>query len=282
VSWVDFWKTLDSLDTMAHDVVSGIQKHGLSVLINLFNALIYAKEQGYTHFQRFEVDDIYGEISRKHILSIPHRLQQENKKGLFYYNYHNSPNDVSFHYYYCEIDTFLQKIRRITCEDDYIKYLDEYYGNKDFKNVEIFIHDHLKRVGDGDILKKDYKQMLVDFPDTFWNTETSISNYETKYSNCTTKIYNVRDVDKATGNIQNKPDYLVLTYLFVDSPVTRKIVVERKNGETYEFEHAVIEAGGWAWHMTPADTVAISVYQDGKFLYREDTRDIVCYVEFKK
>lgn len=282
VSWVDFWKTLGNLDTMAHDVVSGVQKHGLSVLINLFNALTFAKAQGYTHFQRFEVDDIYGEKSRKHILSLPYILQSENKKGLFYYNYHASPNDISFHYYYCEIDTFLNKIKRVTCEEDYIIYLNEFYGNKDFKNVEIFIHDYLQKNGDSEILKKDYKQMLSDFPDTFWNTETSISNYEAKYSNCTSKIYNIRDIDKSTGKVQNKDEFIILTYLFVDTPVTRKIVVEKNNGETFEIEHRVIESGGWVWNIVQPDTKSISVYQDSKFLYKEYTADIVCYIEFKK
>lgn len=283
ISWVDFWKTVGGIDMLAHDVVSGIQKHGLSVLINLFNALIFARDQGYTHFQRFEVDDIYGENSRKFIKTLPGILHKENKNGMFYYNRQNSPPDVSFHFFYFHIETFLSKIKRILCEDDYVSYLMEFYNNKDFKNAETFLYDYLKKSGDNDVLKRDYTQMIEDFSDTHWNTETSISNYESKYaSNCTSKIYTVRDVFKETGEVVFKPEYILLTYLFVDSTVHRKILVESQSGKTFEINHTVSCAGGWAWHMLPPDTKCIHVYENEKYLYTETAKDSVCYIEFKK
>ena len=283
INKVDFWKSIGNTDTVAHDVISGMQKHGLSVLINLFNALDFAKGQGYTHFQRFEADDIYKNNSREYIKSVPFLLDSNNKHGLFYYNNTNNPPDVSFHYYYCNIDTFLNKIKRISCENDYVKYLDEFYKNVDFKNVETFLYDHLKKNGDGEILKRDCNQMYEDFSDTIWNTETSISNYENKYfSSCTTKIYKVRTVNKVTGETKYRDDYVVLTHLFTDKHVIRKVIVEKNDGGTYELTHPVSGAGSWVWNVVPADTKAINVYEDNRLLYIETAPESICYIEFKE
>ena len=107
---------------------SGLQKHGLSVMINLFNALDIAKSLGYTHFQRFETDDLYGEESMKWVSRIPETVLSENKKGLFYLNDYNIPADASFHYFFCEIDYFLEIMPKISCEEDYEKYLVDIQG----------------------------------------------------------------------------------------------------------------------------------------------------------
>jgi enoyl-[acyl-carrier-protein] reductase (NADH) len=58
---INLWKIMDGFKVNEH--TSGLQKHGLSVLVNLFNALKMAKNLGYTHFQRVEADDIFGVVS---------------------------------------------------------------------------------------------------------------------------------------------------------------------------------------------------------------------------
>ena len=277
---VDFWKSLN--DNMEiHDIVTSVQKHGLSVLINLFNALHYAKQQGYTHFQRFEVDDLFGEKSRNWIKRVPTYCLEESKRGLIYYNYENSPSDISFHYFFCEIDYFLSKISRISCEEDYIKYLHDYYGNKEFKIVEVFMYDQLKKNGDKEILQKTGREMNNDFIDTKWNTETSVSNFETTFFGCTTKMYVAKNWNVMARQFEKRDDYVLLTYSYNDTPITRDIEVELNDGSKYTLQQVVAVAGGWIWHVLPVNTKLITVYQDGNKLYSQMAKDVISYAGFR-
>ena len=107
---IDYWYRTASLEI--HNVVDCTQPHSLSVIVNLFNALEIAKILGYTHFQRVEVDDIHQENSLEWIKSVPEFCFSENKDGLFYVN--EQEKNISFHYFYCKIDYFLEKIKKIT------------------------------------------------------------------------------------------------------------------------------------------------------------------------
>lgn len=275
---VDFWKYFAE-GFYIHDVVPVLQKHGLSVMINLFNALSYAKAQGYTHFQRFEADDIFGEKSREYIKSVPAICIKENKKGLFYYNEEHNPPDMSFHYFYCNIDEFLAKVPRLSNEQDYLEYLNKYHNNKKFRIVEVYVHENLKRNGDSEFLIKSGKDsMHSDFPDTSWNTETSISSFDKKYGKCTTRLYYVNYYNKETNSYNRGAPYIVYTHSYSSAEVTRKITVERTNGDTFEISHTTYGANGWAWHEVPSDTKSISVYEDGKFLYKEYAADSISYI----
>ena len=104
---ITLYKIYDNIEI--YEVVSGVQRHGLSVMRNLFKAIKIAKEYGYTHFHRVEVDDIMGEISLDNMTLAP-RLGVD---GLFYFN----ENDISFHYMYCSIDYFINNIREINKEE---------------------------------------------------------------------------------------------------------------------------------------------------------------------
>jgi hypothetical protein len=277
---VDFWRALnDSLEI--HDIVTAVQKHGLSVLINIFNALNYAKQQGYTHFQRFEVDDLFGESSRNWIKRVPSYVLEEGKRGLIYYNYENNPSDVSFHYFYCEIDYFLSKISRITCEEDYVKYLHDYYGNKEFKIVEVFMFDQLKKNGDKEILQKTGREQKVDFFDTKWNTETSVSNFDTTFFGCTTKLYMAKNWNTVAREFDKRNDYVLLTYSYNDTPITRIVEVEYSDGTKDTINQSVSSAGGWVWHLLKSDARSISVFQDNKLLYTQKTKDIESWAGFR-
>lgn len=274
---VDFWKSIGP-DFVLHDIVPEKQPHGLSVLVNLFNALLYAKAQGYTHFQRFEVDDLFGEKSREYIKKIPNICSEQNKKGLFYYN----TNDISFHYFYCEIDTFLGKVPRITCENDYVDYLKTYHGNKVFKIVEVFVYESLKKNGDSELRILSGSEMSKDFLDTHWNTETSISSFDKKYNGCTSKIYYTNEHNKDTDSYERKNKYILFTYSYVSHLVQRTIKVKKNNGETIEFYHKTQHAGGWCMNDLPEDTQSISVYENNELLYEENVADCISYISIKK
>jgi len=263
--YLDTWKLIGNME--CHDISYSLQKHGLSVLINLFNSLMYAKNLGYTHFQRFEVDDLYGPNSRKYIKNIPLECFFQNKKGLFYYNDNNNPPDISFHYFYCEIDYFLNKIKKITCELDYKNYLHEIYNNNDFKIVEVFIYDYLKKNKDDEILKKSGgDQMKNDFKDTIWNTETSVSNYDSKYRGCTTRLYKYKD------------EYILLTYNYTPNEIKRFIKVEFTDNTTTYINHTVSCIHAWNFNNLSKNTKKIDVYQNDILLYTEKTEDVSSYI----
>jgi glycosyltransferase involved in cell wall biosynthesis len=279
---VDFWKVFNDWFEM-HDIVPVLQKHGLSVLVNLFNALIYAKAQGYTHFQRFEVDDLFGKKSREYIKNVPEMCASENKKGLFYYNEEDSQPDISFHYFYCEIDSFLSKVPRISCEQDYVEYLKKYHNNKEFRIVEVFVYDNLKRNGDSEFITKlGEKNMYVDLCDTHWNTETSVSSFDSKYGKCTTKLYYVNEYNKETNLYKRGNTYILLTYSYHSVKTNRKIKLLKNNGEEFYIHHETSGAGGWMWNEVPGDTKSMSVYENEKLLYTEYASDCISYVNLKR
>lgn len=270
---VDFWKTI-SPDFVVHDIIPETQPHGLSVLINLFNALSYAKAQGYTHFQRLEIDSIFGEKSREHIKKIPITCLKENKKGVFYYN----ASDISFHYFYCEIDAFLNKVPRINCEQDYINYLKKYHDNKMFKIVEVFVYESLRKNNDSELLTFSGNEMLNHFPDTKWNTETSASSFDKKYKECITKIYYINAYNKYTGLYEKRNSYILFTYSYVSRTTSRTIRVKKLNGEILEYYHRTDSAGGWSMNYLPDDIQSAAVYEDDKLLYEENVSDCISFI----
>lgn len=264
---LDLWCILNDTGTVAHNIVKkNIQKHGLSVLINLFNALKFVKNQGYTHFQRIEVDDIYGERSLSWIKNIPTECFNQNKTGIFYKN----DRDLSFHYFFCEIDYFLTNVKNISCEQDYIDYLNLFYGDKIFKNVETFIYDNLTKNLDERLILKTNYDMLNDFPDVVWNTETSLSYFDKKYKGCLTQIYYI-------GN-KNDQNYKLLTYSYVDGQITRNIKVELNNGDFLEFNHLIYGKFCWSISDLPKNIKSISVFENNIFLYTEYTSDCLSYI----
>lgn len=281
-SFVDFFKIFSD-EFQLHDVVPETQKHGLSVLVNLFNALSYAKQQGYTHFQRFEVDDLFGEESRKYIKKVPEMCALSGKKGMFYCNVDKSPPDISFHYFYCSIDEFLNKVPRISKEQDYIDYLQREYGNKVFKIVEVFVYENLKKNDISSLLIRGGRvEMYTDFADTKWNTETSLSSFDSKYGRCTTRLYHIEEYNKETNSYHRTDEYVVYTHAYTSDKITRKVLIEKNNGDSFTLEHHTAHAGSWVWNHIPSDTKSISVFENNRLLYKEYASDCISYVKMKR
>lgn len=260
VTDVDFWSNQGNFTV--HNLKSGLQKHGLSVLINLFNVLKVCKNMGYTHFQRFETDDLYGPQSMKWISEIPERVISSDKNGLFYLNENNYPPDASFHYFFCEIDQFLRMMPQITCEEDYEEYLINTQGSREFKIVESYIYDHIKMLGEDSLLIRDGgDQMRCDFPDTIWNTVVSSSNMSSKYRGCITDIYPILDVE---GN-HNR--YGVYSQNYVDREINRVIIIHYKEGTQEEFNHNLSGRNSWWLNDLVGVPSKIDVYESGELLY---------------
>jgi len=260
---VDFWS--DKGNFTVHNLKSGLQKHGLSVLVNLFNVLDIAKNIGYTHFQRFETDDLYGENSMLWISQIPETVIKNDKKGLFYLNESNYPKDASFHYFFCEIDHFMKIMPRISKEEDYEDYLMNIQGSRDFKIVEAYIYDNLDK---GSVLIREGNiEMKSDFPDTTWNTVVSVSNLPTKYKGCISDIYRKLD------NAGNHTGYCLYSQNYLDNEVTRKIVVHTPDSEDAVIYHKLVGRDSWWLNDIEGEPAHIDVYEGDLMIYSLTTQE---------
>ena len=257
VTDVDFWSNHGNFTV--HNLKSGLQKHGLSVLINLFNSLNIVKNLGYTHFQRFETDDLYGKESMHWISGIPNIVASQGKKGLFYLNEFNNPKDASFHYFFCEIDHFLNMMPVIAKEEDYENYLINHQGNRGFKIVEAYIYDNL--IKDSVLIRDGDAQMKTDFSDTIWNTVVSASNLPTKYKGCLSGIYRV--LDKEGNDI----GYSLYSHNYLDIDVNRKIIVHTGESDKVEITHILNGRNSWCLNDISGEPTHIDVFEDDLIVY---------------
>ena len=270
---VDFFSQGDGF--VAHNVKPGLQRHGLSVLVNLFNSLHVAKSLGYTHFQRLECDDLFGPRSLNMMNEMEGKCLLENKKGLFYFNEAENDRNVSFHYFFCEIDYFLSKIHRINNEDDYIEYLLTNHGNRDFIIAERYIYENLKRNGCDEIIHKDGKsEMNSDFSDTIWNTETSGSNVSEKYRGCLTELYN-----KYAGDWTHL-GVAIYSRNYTNTSRERKIRINLTEGEPYYTNQYLTCNGAWAFENVPPNIDSIDVYENDELLYSQTSQEIKSYLKW--
>lgn len=244
-----------------HDINNGVQLHGLSVLINLFNSVRYAKRVGYTHFSRIEVDDIFGEKSLDYINSV-----SIDEKALYYFNKKGDSNltsadNISFHFFYSEIDFFLNNIVEIKSEEDYREYLYENFGNYDFLQVEEYINHNIKYL-DG-ILRKEGNEMNIDFPDTIWNTVVSDSNLLPKYDRCISKIYDKRVNGISVGKI-------LFSFNYKNESVSRIIECVDSFNNSIHYAHTLPSFESWCTNDVSDDTQIIKVYENGVSIYEDN------------
>jgi len=267
IKYVDLWKSFPEM--VIHEITEEFQKHGLSVLCNLFNGLDFSKSLGFTHFQRIEVDDLYTDESYEFMKRVPQLCDNENKKSLFYKNY----DDVSFHYYYSEIDFFIDNFFRIKNENDYRNYLEIFGHKSSFKPVEVYMFDNLNKIEQSKVMVRNgISDMNNDFEGTVWNTESSKSTLHEKYEGCTSKLY----------NIKNQNGICVLTYNHNNHPVGRKIIVKLKD-KTDQLHHSLQFVNSWSYNIYYEEVEGIEVYdlETNKFLYTSNNIDIKDYIELK-
>jgi hypothetical protein len=270
-----FWKNCGNF--IVYDVVPGMQRHGLSVLSNLFNSLHFAHDLGYKFFQRFEVDDLMGTKSLDFVDRVPKLCEDSKSLGLFYFN--ERPNqkesDVSFHYFYCHILYFLEKVQQIRNENDYLNFLSTYQKNKDFMIVERYIYENFRMNGSTKLLKRSgLNDINNDFPDTTWNTEVTPSNISPKYRGCVTKLYKRR----IKGN--QSDGLIVFSYNQLPIEKNRTIVVENNDGTSSSFNHSFTGENQWSFNMIHENIKKISVFENNYFLYEEVNNNIQSYIDF--
>ncbi len=261
---VDFY--ISTGDFVIHNVVSGMQRHGLSVLINLYNAVSHAKTLGYKYFQRIESDDIFGPKSLKKIKELQEECVALNKRGVFFIN--DNEANISFHYFFWEIDHFLENVYKISKEEDYEAYFSSRKPVPKFMIAEEFIYESIATKLP-ELLIKNGGEMTNEFPDTVWNTETSDSNMGSKYQGCITEIYSSDRGD------------IVCSYNYSTERRFRKIMVTKKNGDVETFFHDLAIRGSWSYHQFD-DIAEIKVYDmlQDKLLYSQERKEVQSFITF--
>jgi len=249
----------------------GLQRHGLSVLINLHNAVNFAKSLGYENFLRIEADDIFGKKSISFMKSVPEILKKEDKKSLLFYNDYENEYNISFHFMYFDIDHYLSKVIQLKNESDYKNYLQENFNNNDFQIAEKYVYNNLKLKGDSEVYTLDGHQFENYFPDSLINTSTSLSNLDPKYNGCVTSIYkNKKDENKIVIFSSNS----------TNNPIIRKINLIF-NDRTESIEHDLPYFGSWVYHIIDINLLYIEVYDEkNSLLYTEKNSNLESYVEF--
>ncbi len=249
----------------------GLQRHGLSVLINLHNAVNFAKSLGYENFLRIEADDIFGKNSINFMKSVPEILRRENKKSLLFYNDYVNEYNISFHFMYFNIDHYLSKVFQLRNESDYKKYLNENFNNNDFQIAEKYVYNNLKLNDDSEVFTLDGHKFDNYFPDSLINTSTSLSNLDPKYNGCVTSIYkNKKDENKIVIFSSNS----------TNNPIIRKINLIF-NDRTESIEHNLPYFGSWVYHIIDINLLYIEVYDEkNSLLYTEKNSNLESYVEF--
>lgn len=249
------------------------QRHGLAVMVNLFNSLAYAKSLGYTHFQKILYDMDINQECMDWLKKIPGVCIENNKRGLVYYNLDQGDNpDMNGSYMFCEIDYFLDKIPKIECEEDYRRNITESFGYLKFLIFEKFLYHFFTKNGDNDLLIKNSDDYKNDFPGILEGGQISSLNFNSEYEGAPTRITKVEGSD----------NLIVFTHNFTSDPKNRVIVVIKDNEKRYQFTQNLAPFSGWSYNSIDNNIDRIEVYESDRFLYTEENNsDVRNYIKYK-
>ena len=234
------------------------QPHGLSVLISLFRSVKIAKNLGYTHFYKMEYDALLGEATKNKIKVLNDSCLNDNKKGVFFITKNENYTGMDVHYFFCEIDYFLNNFWNISCEQDYVNFLQIEKNNKDFLIMERFMFENMEKLDSNSIEIKDNFDSY--FSDTSWNSKATRVYLDKKYKECYTKFY---------INEDNPNQISIFSNNLKSTPTFRKIVIKFSDGTETEIVQYFAVYGVWHLHSFENKIDKIMVYDDEGFLYEE-------------
>lgn len=265
--YVNYWTMYDWFKVS--NFFPHTQNHGLSVLISLFRSVKIAKELGYTHFYKMEYDAIVTEKTKIKIKDLNNECILNNKKGIFFIENHNDHSSMSVHYFFCEIDYFLNNFWNVTCEQDYINFLESEFNNRNFLIMERFMYENLKKLNPDEVYIKE--GFLTEFDNTLWNTKATRVYDDKKYKECITKFYlkkdNPNEIVIYSKNVKSEPDF-------------RKIVVKFNDDTETEIIHEFGGYGAWVYNIIPNNVEKMLVYDRDVLLYEEYFKDIMNIIDF--
>ena len=245
-------------DFTIYNVFEHTQPHGLSVLISLFRSVKIAKNLGYTHFYKMEYDGVLGEETKNKIKELNDSCLSDNKKGVFFVRKNQDYVSTEAHYFFCEIDYFLNNFWDISCEQDYINFLQTEKNNKDFLLMERFMFENIKKLDPNSIEIKD--DFVSYFSDTLWNSKASRVYLDKKYKECYTKFY---------INVDNSNQVILFSNNLKTNSAFRKIVVKFSDGTETEIDQYFVGWGVWHSHSFENKIDKMLVYDEEGLLYEE-------------
>jgi hypothetical protein len=269
--------TSDMGDFTSFDTYPQLQPHGLSVMINLYRGIHIAKELGFTHFEKLEYDPIFSNESFNEIINLPNKCLSSNKKSLFFLNDRTVPEDFSFHYFFSEINFFLENTTAITCEEDYKSVIYKSRNNNIFIGVERFLYESVSHLDKNDIYLIDENRRDLIFKNVYWNSEISRNNLPKKYKNCGTRIYRI--VDKNNQEINSYVN--VLSHNFSNNIIERKIDCHFNDGVIYTVYHNLSGKGSFSYSSLTPNLTHIDVYENNELIYTEHITDCQNILKFK-
>jgi hypothetical protein len=244
------------------------QPHGLSVLISLFRSVKIAKDLGYTHFYKMEYDARLDKNTTNKIKKLNKDCVETGKKGIFYIN---EPRDsMHVHYFLCEIDYFLNNFWNISCEEDYIKFLQTNGYNRDFLIMEEFMCKNLKNLDSNEIII--HKNFIEEFPDTLWNSSQARVYVDKKYKGCYVKFY---------LNQNNLDEIFIYSHNTKSQPTTRKVIVTFNDETTIELIQKFEGYNVWNLFGGYQNNIKkMEVYDENEFLFEEYYENVKNRIEF--
>lgn len=253
------WETLN--DIRFNTVYKHKQKHALSVMVNLFNGIMFAKSIGYKNFHRIEYDTILGDKTINFIKNIRKKTEKEEKKGYFFLNEKNKTQ--KFQYFYCNIDFFLKTIPLIKEQNHYMNLLIELYNSKKFVHIERVMYDLIKNNNSLIITFNDGEEIN----DSVWNTETSTVHIEDKFKNCRTNFYKGKEYDLILSKNNKEID-------------TKRIITLFENDDEVEIlTHEISKINEFIFNKVDKNIDKITISENGKIIETIDTINEKNYFE---
>jgi len=274
----NFWK--DCGGFISYNFYLAKQPHGLSVIVNLLNALNLSKSLGYTHFQYIQYDTEYNEKSLNWMSEVSSICENLNKKGLVYYNVDrledlelntDIANDMNFGFIFCDIEYFLSKIPKINNEEEYRNLIVDEFGYLRFIVVEKYIFHFFRKNGDNELIIKTQIDYKVDFSGNNEALKTSSNNFPKEYKGCPTRITKIKNSDGLT----------VFSHNYTNDSILRKVRIF-KNDNYYDI-YSDLEKDHWSYFSIENDIDKIEVYDgnNDEYLYTEINDDkVVNYLDF--
>jgi len=206
--------------------INGDQKHGLSVLSNLYHSTNLAKSLGYTHFYRIECDCFIENLDP--VKDIIDQVKNSNKKGYGYLN----GNYFSFQLFYMELEYFTKNFPQINNEQDYCDFIPN-WTQKDWLTAEEFITEMIKNSegGESNLLIRPAESLYTDFGNCLWNTISTPTESDKIKNNYVAAPF------KFTNN--NSKVALITWNISTEGTRSANYKIIPPNGEIITFSHTI-------------------------------------------
>lgn len=245
------------------------QPHGLSVLINLFTGVNFVKSLGYTHFYKMEYDAVLGEETVDKIKRMNETCIQRRLNGVFFVDEENK-GKVEAHYFFSEVEFFLNNFWSIKCEQDYIDYLKHETKGLGFLTMENFMYRNLMK---SNISNVEIKEDLYEyFGDSYINSKHTKVFHDEKLNGCYTSFHIIR----------NNPNQVVIYSVNKKNDTDfRKIIVFFTDGTQSEIYQEFNCYYSWSYSVFDNKIQKMMVYdKNDNFLFEEYFENVFNEIDF--